>query len=311
MPTQPFRLLLDREEAVSRARPLTDLVSPVLQEVINYSTQALVRCESQMAPKGNDEDLHIAPIVLFRRSVELTDAIETLLTQSCVEPAFPLLRSSLEATLSLMYMFETGDEEKEKERSLAWLCGDVDDRLRYYDTIRKRKVSDEMSAVIPDAMIADAEKEYQKLQVFLKKPHMQKVLAEHRAQKRQPPRWYSLFKGPNDLRCLAERLGWLDYYVLLYKSWSRDAHSSGNVEKVFKLTQGRRTVEPLRVPGNMFQVAAFAEAFLMYAMLTMARRYRSGEEEQRKAWYKAEVFPAMERIQKTPIKIDAQVAERW
>ena len=118
MPTQPFRLLLDREEAVSRARPLTDLVSPVLQEVINYSTQALVRCESQMAPKGNDEDLHIAPIVLFRRSVELTDAIETLLTQSCVEPAFPLLRSSLEATLSLMYMFETGDEEK-GERTVA------------------------------------------------------------------------------------------------------------------------------------------------------------------------------------------------
>ena len=311
MPTEPFQLLLDRAEAVSRARPLTELVSPVLQEVINYSTRVLVECESQMAPKGNDDDVHVAPIVLFRRSIELTDAIETLLAQSCVEPAFPLLRSSLEATLSLMYIFETGNEEKEQERSLAWLCGDVDDRLRYYDTIRKRRVSDEMSAVIPDAMIADAEKEYQKLHVFLKKPHMQRIVTERRAQKRQPPRWYSLFKGPNDLRSLAERLGWTDYYVLLYKSWSRDAHSSGNVEKVFKLTQGRRTVEPLRVPGSMFQVAAFAEAFLKYAMLTIARRYRPGEEEQRIAWYKAEVFPAMERIRKTPIKIDAQVAKGW
>ena len=309
MPTEPFRLLLDRAEAVSRARPLTDLVSPVLQEVINYSTLVLVRCESQMAPKGNDDRVHVAPLVLFRRSIELTDAIETLLSQSCVEPAFPLLRSSLEATLSLRYIFETGDEEKEKERSLAWLCGNVHNRLCYSDMIRKRKVSDEIPAVTPDAIVADAEKEYQKLQVFLKKPHMQRVLAEHRAQKRQPPRWYSLFKGPNDLRSLAERLGWTDYY-LLYKSWSRDVHSSGNVEKVFKLTQGRQTVEPLRVPGSMFQVAVFAEVFLGYAMLTMARRYRSGEEEQRKAWYKAEVFPAMERIQKTSIKIDAQ-AKRW
>ena len=283
----------------------------MLQEVINYSTRVLVRCESQMSPKGDDDDVHVAPIVLFRRSIELTDAIETLLAQSCVEPAFPLLRSSFEATLSLMYIFETGDTEKEQQRSLAWLCGDVADRLRYYDTIRNRRVSDEMSDVISDAMIADADREYQKLQVFRKKPHMQRVLAEQRAQKRQPPRWYSLFLGPNDLRSLAERLDWEDHYVLLYKSWSRDAHSSGNVEKVFKLTQGRRTVEPLRVPGNMFQVAAFAEAFLRDAMLTMVRRYRPGEERERQAWYKAEVFPAMERIRKTPIKIDAQVAERW
>ena len=314
MPTTPFGLLLNRTDALSRAQPLIDIVSPVLQETINYSTHALVRCERHMSSSGHDRDVHIAPLVLFRRSIELTDAIEVLLAQACVEPAFPLLRSSLEATLSLLYIFETDDLTDERMRALAWLYRDVHDRLRHYNTIRERKISDDLSQAISDAIVAAAEKEHRKLQAYLKKPHMQPVIAEHRAQKKQknnPPRWYSLFDGPNNLRCLAARVAWLDYYDLLYRSWSRDAHSSGNVEKVLTLTQGRQTVEPLRAPGNMFQIAAFAQVFLTHAMLKMTRRYRPDEEEHRMTWYRTEVAPAMERIQNTSIDIDAQVSEQW
>ena len=258
------------------------MVSPVLQEIVNYSTAALARCERQMAPTGDDEDVHIAPVVLYRRSIELTDAIEVLLSRSCVEPAIPILRSSFETTLGLRYIFETGREKDEKRRSLAWLCGDVHDRMRDYHTIRQRKMSNELSDAVPDEIVVDAERRYQRLESFLQKPHMREVLAEYQAHGRGRPKWYSLFDGPDNLRCLAEHLNWMDYYDLLYRSWSSDAHATGGVAKVFRMTKGRLTVEPIRSPENMLQVAAFTEAFHTYAMTTMTRRYRPDEEEQRK-----------------------------
>lgn len=311
MPTQPFRRLLDRSEAVPRANDLIQMVSPVLRETVNYSTAALARCERQMAPTGDTEDVHVAPLVLYRRSIELTDGIEVLLSQSCVEPAIPVLRSSFETTLGLRYIFKTGKEKDEKRRSLAWLCGDVHGRMRDDNTIRKRKMSDELSNAIPDELVADAERRYLKLESFLQKPHMQEVLAEYQAHGRRRPHWYSLFDGPDNLRCLAEHLNWVEYYDLLYRRWSSDAHATGGVAKVFKMTKGRLTVEPIRSPQNMLQVAAFTQAFHMYAMTTMTKRYRRDEEEQRKTWYSTEIASAMERIHTTQVDTEAEPYEDW
>ena len=287
------------------------MVSPVLQEIVNYSTAALRRCEGEMAPTPDNEDVHIAPFILFRHSIELTDAIQVLLSQSCVEPAIPVLRSSFETTLGLKYIFETGNDEDVKQRSLSWLCGDTHERMRYWNTIQQRNMSAELSDAISDEAVAEARRLHQQLGACLRRPHMQEVEAQYQAHSRNWPNWYSLFGGPNDLRSLAEHLDWTDYYDLLYRQWSSDAHATGSVTKVFDMAEGRLVVDPIRYPKNMLQVAAFTEAFHMYAITAITRRYRPGEEEHRRTWYTTEIAPAMERIHKTPVKIDAKPHEGW
>jgi hypothetical protein len=74
MPTEEFRPLLDRLEAIANAKPLADAACPLLREVVNHATWAMQRCHAATdAPGGENEDL--AVFVLYRHMIELADAI--------------------------------------------------------------------------------------------------------------------------------------------------------------------------------------------------------------------------------------------
>ena len=308
MPDDSFKPLLDRDMAIESASGLIGIARPALREIINYSTNAVPRCIKEVPSSKDDTDVYVAPFVLFRHSIEVTDAIEVGLSRSCVAPMTPLLRSSFETALSLKYIFETD----ERRRSLAWLCGDTHQRLRWRKVVQTRNVSPAFSAMIEDEFVRNVvEPEIQRLQAALDKPHMRKVVSAYQNQTRSYPHWYSLFGGPINLRALAEHLGWRDYYDLCYRLWSSDVHATGGVNRTFKLTEGRQTIDPIRYPGKLLEVASYAGSFLLDALATMTNRFRPTEEASREAWYKSEVRPAMERIRKTPVKINAQVRSGW
>ena len=99
MPTKELESVLHREISKAIASPIIAIASPLLQELVNYSTWAYMRC----ATSTSEEYVDRAPLTLFLHVIEMTDSIEVLITQSCPSPAFPLLRSSFEALLFLEY----------------------------------------------------------------------------------------------------------------------------------------------------------------------------------------------------------------
>jgi hypothetical protein len=107
------------------AKNIIDVASPLLQELVNYGTNAYVRCGTSASGKENED---VAAIILYLQIVEMTDGIEALVSQSCPAPAIPLVRSSFEALLFLDYILELDYVR----RSLSWLVGYVHNRLDSY-----------------------------------------------------------------------------------------------------------------------------------------------------------------------------------
>jgi len=103
MPTQPREDVLYRELSVLQAREANKLATPLLQEVVNFGTDAFVRCISYSA---GEENVDLAPFALYRHILELTDGVEVLVANACPVPAIPSLRSAFEALLSLEFKRE-------------------------------------------------------------------------------------------------------------------------------------------------------------------------------------------------------------
>ena len=76
--------------------------SSVIEEYVNFGTHLMDWDIKKM--RGGDDVL--VPLLFLRNSIELADAISVLIKNSAIDPAKPVLRSLLENTLGLEYLFE-------------------------------------------------------------------------------------------------------------------------------------------------------------------------------------------------------------
>ncbi|WP_419857815.1 DUF5677 domain-containing protein [Candidatus Palauibacter irciniicola] len=309
MPTEPVRYVLDRPRALENVQQFNEHVQPVLQEVVNYSARALLRC-MRSTPPNSTPDVHVVHFALFRQIIELADAVEILLSHACVAPSKPLLRSMFEAMLSLQYQLE--DEASETRRTLSWVHADVYQRRRSSERIRDRELTDRILEGMPDDALKDTERHIQAMTAFLNKPHMKEVVDAYAAHSHRRPRWYSLFGGPQTLRDLAKHLGWLDFYDIKYREWSTMLHAQGPLQEVMR-PAGKKQVSMrgLRHPDDLYGVALFTLTFLLSAMATLTDRFRAGEAREREEWYKAEVRPAIDRLVHTRVTVEEETVGRW
>jgi hypothetical protein len=135
MPTNPHQGVLYREMSVTQARVMIDIVSPLMQ-VVNYATKAFIRAQAEAT--GNlDEDVPI--FVLYLHMIEMTDAVQVLLAQSCASAAILQLRSEFQALLSIEYLLQSAADYA--QRSLSWVVFNVHDMLNsleYFDPSTRR-----------------------------------------------------------------------------------------------------------------------------------------------------------------------------
>lgn len=294
MATEALDSILDRDLSKVAAAGLISVASPLLQELVNHATNALVRCD-RSTTGGIDEDA--APLALYRHLIEVTDGIEILVANCAPSPAIPLLRSAFEALLGLEFVCEKGTTYV--QRSLSWLVSYIRGRLRYYDCLdpdtpagaqfavirAEDKVASTMELPAPQV----AKTLTRNLAPMLSKPHLQSIEAEYRARERGPrgrrrrPAWYSLFDGPANLRELALYLKRGALYDLLYRPWSRSAHA----EDFGALVDGDKTLKRLRDPANLKQAASLAASFMLAGTRIMIDKFRRGED--LRPWYIREV----------------------
>lgn len=83
MPTKPLETVLYRELSQVAVNDIIGVTSPLLQEVVNYSTNVFARCLGASVSKGH-EDTSI--LTLYRHVIEMTDSIEILVSRSCPNP---------------------------------------------------------------------------------------------------------------------------------------------------------------------------------------------------------------------------------
>ena len=295
MPTKPFEPLLYRDLARVSAKDTIDIASPLLQELVNYGTNAFQRCQTSTTGT-KDEDLHV--LTLYLHIIEMTDRIEVLLSQSCPITAIPLLRSSFEALLAIDYILQADYQR----RSFAWMLGYVHQRLALYETqdlstqagkeFRKALQADRAlrSVALPDPSLA--KQAVDNLQRLLRKPDYQIVVAEYerlKKTKKRKPACHSLFEGPTTLRELATRVNRGAQYDFLYRLWSGLTHAGDLSRYLTRTSGGVPAIRPLRNPEGIREVSSMAASFILDATRKLLGKYRPGEETSFARWYVREV----------------------
>jgi hypothetical protein len=287
MATEPFRKLLDRDLAKVAAKPLIDLASPLLIEVVNNATMAFQRCHVSIGRGGDsemekDEGQHLAPFILYQHMIEMTDGIEVLISNCCCGPTLPLLRSMLEAFLSLDYMFK----EDYKRSSLAWFCSYVHKQIKTYElldptTQQGKEVKKTLErAGDPNVTGYFSSETVQKLQRALTS-ELSTIENEYKRQKKlqkRTPQWYSLFDGPRNLHDLAAKVSKLGYYMRLYPYWSSVVHGTDASQYLAEPREGKLGFHQIRYPAYLKDYAWFAATFLAQATFMMIRKFRPDED---------------------------------
>ena len=130
MATDPLQPILYRELSVTQAKELLKEITPLLEELVNYGTNALVRCATSTK---SDENVDLACLFLYRHILEMTDAVDVLTSNSCAVPSILLLRSSFEALIALDFILEADDLYS--QRSLSWIYCYACDQINTYELL--------------------------------------------------------------------------------------------------------------------------------------------------------------------------------
>jgi hypothetical protein len=95
--TEQFTQLLSRDFARISVEPLSAIMHPLLNELVNHALWAFRRSESE-TPRIGGGDEHLPSLLLYRHTIEMADGIDVLIQQSCGTASIPVLRSEFEAT---------------------------------------------------------------------------------------------------------------------------------------------------------------------------------------------------------------------
>jgi hypothetical protein len=298
MPTSPAKKILYRELSKVSAQTIISVASPLLQELVNHATNALLRCG--MSASGQ-VDVDLAALALYRHIIEMTDGIEVLISQCCPTPTIPLLRSSFESLLSLEYLFEK--PETYETRALCWFVSYARQRLASYERLDHTTAKGQQAEkcykddlvqinfqVIPPAVV---QKAADNMRALLDKPHLKPIVLEDARSKNGP--WYHLFGGPSNLERLAKYLKRSSLYDLLYRPWSRFVHAQDLQPFLTSTRKGPPfSVGQLRNSVQLKQVAGLTAWCQLSSTRLMIKWFRPGEN--LRQWYIDEVQDAYKAL---------------
>lgn len=300
MGNDSYKQLLNRDLARIGASSLVEITSPLLQEVVNHATHAFIRCNVDAT---GEMGVDFASFILYRHIIELTDAVEVLLANSCAPPAIPLLRSSLESGLGLEYILSAPPEEFSR-RARSWLCVYIHKRLDLYDLVepgtevpRKRRRGEARSSIKAGVAKANLAKALERHDMAPIEQEYQQML-----KRRRDPAWYSLFGGPKNVRELAIHLGQERHYTDLYKYWSTFSHGGDASTGFAKSSKGGVAFKVLRSPEMILTLAHLAALFLIHATRLMIEKFRPGES--LRSWYLEEVKPRHDALRALQVEIE-------
>lgn len=279
MRSDPNLKVLDRAQANADAKYLIEMASPVLLELVNYSTSVYLRCIR--ARDMTYEDLPAS--VLYLHIVEMTDAIQVIISHSCSEPAVPLIRSSFEAFLYLEYLLK----DKYRDRSLSWLYfahRAYSKKTEQLDPAsdRGRELARALDSEWPDFRIPVLSPEQLNYVRGLPKQDVfESVENEYQRTRKdrkiKNPEWYTLFDGPQHRQELAKHLSRELLYITVYRDWSALSHAGDSSRFIEQQQDGTILGHQLRLAENLAEYSYLAGFFLWAATDAMLLKFRPCE----------------------------------
>lgn len=295
-PTPPFKSLLDPEYARQEARQIIDVACPLLRELVNFATHSFNDCQQGATTLGVDEAW--GPLRLYYQIIEMIDAVEVLLRESCVHPAMGPLRSAYEAGLYLTFIHYHDDF---REASLAWFIGQVRQRitsLERKDPTAAAKAGEVIG--ITEADLRLYKEVQQKIAVYhkeLQRPDLQAL-----ALRVKNAKWYQALNAGDNLFDLSKTLDaleeeratreglpvmkiWLRAYKFLKSQYDEVLHGGDFDRWATHNDAGAVVFTRIRDGGSARQVASNAANVILQATRLSVHRFRPDRDAHLQKWY--------------------------
>jgi hypothetical protein len=308
MPTRPPAGLFDPDLAKAQVRPVIDIATPLLTEVVAHGLALFARCS--IRPEGYDENLAI--LLVYRHILEMLDSVKIQIAECAATPAALQLRSVFEALLTLEYMTE--DKGKTKARAHAYLHEVQLQRKHFYASqdastaegkhLRELMSGDPYYERWKPVELSEITERLKNIDTVLDLPSFREVAEEYartkKARKRNPD-WYGLYDGPRNIEGLAKHLKRGASYALLYKEWSERIHGGDAIDRILTHDSSGPAARSLRDASELNSSIDFAITFGIDAARCLIRYYRPAEEQAFAKWVMTEIMPDWKRIPKIEV----------
>jgi Family of unknown function (DUF5677) len=245
----------------------------------------------------NPQNTDFAVLVLYRHMTEMADGMDILARNGTDGPMIPLLRTMLEALISLAYiLYET---ETYGQKALSWLCCYIHQELALKDLVDptsdlgkefRKRTTQQLNIILEGSpQTYDRSKEVsESLRKTLAEPHMKLVEEEYQRCKGKkknapPPKWYHLFveksKRPS-LGSLAEKVSLWPLYKLDYQLGSNAVHGSHAARMALEQEDGSAEFKPLRSQENIEHLVDSGGQYLEWATKLMQTKFLQRETHQ-------------------------------
>lgn len=290
MPDKPLETILNRELEGGRARDVYGAQLACLEDVVNYGTNLIAACFHSSERSQTDVVL-IA--VITKHVVSMIDGVSELLRAACVQAASLQCRTALESSIYLDWIVK----EDVDGRALHYFVWNIRREREWAQRVipgheRHREFADtmgELAGVLSNAPIEDAERAAANLDGFLSKAPYAEVSANFdkvRGDRPYDPPWYAPL-GARSIRQIADAVGRLPEYEVIYGSMSRAAHGSSMDDHV-RFNSGRIEFEPIRWLKDFPWVFRTALSAAFHTYRVILSRYRPGQLDEFRRRYVAE-----------------------
>ncbi|WP_456225364.1 DUF5677 domain-containing protein [Virgibacillus salarius] len=218
-------------------------------------------------------DYIVFGMLLFRKIIEKLDAVFILIENRSERAAESICRDLFEN--HLYFKFIVDPKGNQKRRAQAYQYSYLQDQLHLVNTLLSKKedgrrIRKFMGIENRDGDLEKLEKERLRISNSLQREDFKNIKLEwdYLVKKKniKHPKWYSLFKGPRNIRELAARCGHLPEYLTLYNILSTQVHTTNVLHQIENIN-GVAFLKNLRIQDNPDLVLQFSRSLGTFSLL--------------------------------------------
>jgi hypothetical protein len=233
MHEQPYKALLNREEAIRLASEIYGSQLDVLVDMVNYGSNLIPRAYHSSA-KGITEVVVIG--VLLKQIVAMLDAVEVIARQGISYAALLQTRAAFEASLYIDWILSTDSDNRAKHYLVAnlreerqWAKQAIPGTTEQRDFVaRFQSLSPDLPTTLSD-LETDAKNHLAEVDSLLGRADFKPIDAAFEqcrktSRKKYDPEWYKVL-GKQSIGQIAKEVGRMPEYEIFYSRGSDVTHS--------------------------------------------------------------------------------------
>ena len=285
MKEQEFKKLLDREKHVKDAKQFYSKQLELLTDLVNYGTWLLPRAYDSSKKKLEDT---IVLGVLLKQVITMTDAIEILVSQAAIYPAFLEARAALEASIFIDWILKEDANRKAK----YYYVSNLRNERKWCLRMIKGTPQQQRFSIDIDGLKNFIAPENQNLEELAKRQlaEVNRILAQdsykqidahfdglYKRTKRES-NWYQPLATSASIRTVARDVGRLPEYVIFYDNMSKVVHTASYRDHIKFASKGTIvSFEPIRWLEGVVDLASSIVSVCLATYTSVLKYYRRGE----------------------------------